>query len=293
MPAPKPMSSTMSPGSQPAGVGGVGERHRDRGGRRVAGGGEDVGGALLGDAELGARRGDDPRVGLVGDEERARRRRSRPARSRARSAESTMIRTARRNTSGPSISMVPPTSACRRWRSEPSEPRSQPRIRPGPVALLEHDGAGAVAEEDRGGAVLPVDDARHRLGADEQHALHAGAEEPVGGDEAVDEAGARRVEVDGSAGARRAPAGSTLADAGIASSGVQVQSSTRSRSAPVTPARAMARSDGLDGETGGGAADAPLADPGALDDPLVAGVERVLEVDVGDDLVGHRRRPNR
>ena len=34
-----------------------------------------------------------------------------------------------------------------------------------------------------------------------------------------------------------------LADAGIASSGVQVQSSTRSRSAPVTPARAMARSD--------------------------------------------------
>ena len=77
-----------------------------------------------------------------------------------------MIRTARRNTSGPSISMVPPTSAWRRWRSEPSEPRSQPRSRPGPVALLEHDGAGAVAEEDGGGAVLPVDDARHRLGAD-------------------------------------------------------------------------------------------------------------------------------
>ncbi len=44
-----------------------------------------------------------------------------------------MIRTARRNTSGPSISIVPPTSAWRMWRREPSDPRSQPSTRPGPA----------------------------------------------------------------------------------------------------------------------------------------------------------------
>ena len=34
----------------------------------------------------------------------------------------------------------------------------------------EHDGAGAVAEEDAGGAVGPVEDAREGLGADDERA---------------------------------------------------------------------------------------------------------------------------
>ena len=36
---------------------------------------------------------------------------------------------------------------------------------------IEHDGAGAVAEQHAGGAVGPVENARKRLGADHQRAL--------------------------------------------------------------------------------------------------------------------------
>ena len=49
--------------------------------------------------------------------------------------------------------------------------------------------------------------------------------------------------------------------------------------------------DFLRATAGGGAADAPFTDPGALDDPGVAGVEAVLQVDVGDDLVGQGTAP--
>ena len=78
---------------------------------------------------------------------------------------------------------------------------------------------------------------------------------------------------------------------GIAWSGVQVARSTRSTSAPVAPGPLEGLAAGLDGEPGGGAADAALADAGALDDPLVAGVERGLEVGVGDDLLGQGGAP--
>ena len=36
---------------------------------------------------------------------------------------------------------------------------------------FQHDGAGAVAEQHAGGAVVPVEDARERLRADHQRAL--------------------------------------------------------------------------------------------------------------------------
>ena len=53
---------------------------------------------------------------------------------------------------------------------------------------------------------------------------------------------------------------------------------------------------GLDREARGrlaGAGDAAFADAGALDDPLVAGVDAPLEVGVGESLLGERRCPSR
>ena len=47
------------------------------------------------------------------------------------------------------------------------------------VGGLEHDRAGAVGEEDGRAAVVPVDDAAHGLGADEQHPVEPGREEAV------------------------------------------------------------------------------------------------------------------
>ena len=146
-----------------------------------------------------------------------------PAWASARSADSTMIRTARRNTSGPSISMVPPRSASRMWRSEPSEPRSQPSSRPGPSP---RSSTTAPAPSPKRMAVPRSSQStmrRHRLGADRAaRARMPGAQEAVGGDQAVDEARAGGVEVEGAAVRRRARAARPTAVAGIAWSGVQV-----------------------------------------------------------------------
>ena len=66
---------------------------------------------LVGDAEATAGGVDDPLVGLVGDDEVEVGGRHAGPFERPLRARSTMTRTARRKTSRPSISIVPPTSA--------------------------------------------------------------------------------------------------------------------------------------------------------------------------------------
>ena len=62
---------------------------------------------------------------------------------------------------------------------------------------LEEDGAGAVAEEDAGGAVGPIHDAGEFLGTDDEGAtIGAGAHHVLGDLERVDEAGAGRGDVE-------------------------------------------------------------------------------------------------
>ena len=86
------------------------------------------------------------------------------------SAESTMMRTARRKTSLPSIWMYPPRSAVRAAiGSEPSASRSQPSSWPGPSTASSTTAPDAVGEQDGGAAVVPVGDARQRVGADHEH----------------------------------------------------------------------------------------------------------------------------
>ena len=74
-----------------------------------------------------------------------------------------------------------------------------------PVAVrlssaFEHDRAGAVAEQDAGRPVLPVEDAAERLRADHQRMIgHAALEHIVGDAERVEEAGADRGDVEGDA----------------------------------------------------------------------------------------------
>ena len=65
-------------------------------------------------------------------------------------------------------------------------PRSSRRA--GLLLRLEHDRAGAVAEQHAGAAIGPVEDAREGLRADHQRALvHARAQQSVGGREREDE----------------------------------------------------------------------------------------------------------
>ncbi len=72
----------------------------------------------------------------------------------------------------------------------------------GVAALLsrEHDRAGAVAEQDAGRPVLPVEDSAERLRADHQSVIgHAALQHIVGDRQRVEEAGADRLDVEGDA----------------------------------------------------------------------------------------------
>ena len=86
---------------------------------------------------------------------------------------------------------------------------------------------------------------------------------------------------------RRPSSAATVADvAGTVRSGVVVASTTASIDGRVEPGHAEGLAAGLGRQPGRRAADAALADAGALDDPLVARVE----AHVGEVLVGERLR---
>jgi hypothetical protein len=147
----------------------------------------------------------------------------------------------------------------------------------GPSTARRTDGAGAVGEEDGGAAVVPVGDAARVSAPMSRMRDRPMAMSAVGGDEPYTkpEQAALR-----SKAPHRQPElvldGEAVAGTGPGR-GVVVAQDQQVDSAGSTPARSRA-APGLDGEAGGGAADAALADAGALDDPLVAGVERGLEV---------------
>ena len=153
---------------------------------------------------------------------------------------------------------------------------------------LDHDGAGAVAEQHAGGAVGPVEDAREGLGADQQRALgHAAAQQSVDGGQPIDEARTDRLQVEGE---RRMvmprPAWIETAVAGKVLSGVEVaqhdQVDILRRHAGIGQRRLRR----LDAEIGGQFAvgrDVALANAGALHDPFVGGVDLLGEIGIGDD----------
>ena len=153
----------------------------------------------------------------------------------------------------------------------------------------EHHRAGAVAEEHAGAAVAPVEDAREHLGADHQRALRlAGTDEIVGGGEAVDEAAAHGLHVE-----------CRLAfDAKL-----RLQQARRARENIVRRRRRnddevqlicprigrlqrlAARLEREVARALGFVGDPPLADAGALTDPLVARLQAARrEIGVGDDI---------
>jgi hypothetical protein len=161
--------------------------------------------------------------------------------------------------------------------------------RAGKLLRLQDDGAGAVAEQHAGAAVLPVEDARERLGADHQRALEgAGLEQRVDGREPIDEAGAHRVQVERGA-LRDAEPGlhrhGTRRKRVVGRRGRQHDQVDRVRLDMRGRERGARR---LDGEIGGelpGGGDPALADAGALGDPLVRGVDRLGKLRIGEDAL--------
>ena len=160
------------------------------------------------------------------------------------------------------------------------------------LAAGDDHGAGAVAEEHGRRAVVVVDDAAERLGAAHEHDRRAaGLDERGGLVEAVEEAGAGGVEVDrrGALGAddagdlgreaRRDAVGREGRDDDVVDLGA---------GAPGVVEREQAGARRQVGERLVALEVAALADAGAAHDPLVVGVQALLEVAVGDDVVGQR-----
>src|SRR5690606_17841921 len=164
----------------------------------------------------------------------------------------------------------------------------------GVTTRREHDRARAVAEEHGGLAVALVEDAGDDVGTGHQHRPgDAGGEQPGGDGQAVDEAGARGVEVEGAG--RGAERGGHLGGRGRHrvvgrrrgdQHGVEL---VGPGAGPVERGPA-----GGDGQVPGrlaGAGPAALSDAGALDDPLVGGVEVAGEVVVGHPVRGDGGAP--
>ena len=148
-----------------------------------------------------------------------------------------------------------------------------------PVATsaLQDDRAGAVAEQHAGAAIVPVEQAGEGLAADHQSGLGLPEHQEVVGDrQRVDEAAAHRLDVE-CGGVPRAEL--ALHRRGAGREGV-VGGRGRDHQqidpvgADAGPIQSGARRRGrqIRGELALGG-DVALADPGALDDPRVAGVD--------------------
>src|SRR5215210_249806 len=267
------------------------EGERDRGRRRV-GDTVDVDHDLLGrQAHLGRRGLDDPHVGLVGDEQV-------DVLDRQPGA---LDRLVRRGDHAPDRVAVDLAALHAEHRLDAL---GVEHVRLGGVgaedeaaaAELElaaghHDGAGAVAEQRRGAAVVVVGDARQRLGAAHERDAGTAALDLRGGlVERVDEAGARGVDVDRAGALGAEGLGHVRRHAGrqaVGRDGGDDDQVDLGGGAAGVLEGACARAGGEVGQQLALGEDAALADAGAAHDPLVGGVETSLEVGVRDDALGH------
>ena len=159
------------------------------------------------------------------------------------------------------------------------------------IVALEHDGAGGIAKEDGHGSLAEVDDGGHGIASDHANRpVDARSHERVGEVYRVDEprAGGNEVERGGgggsqghgdAAGGRRA--GHLGGDRGDDD---QIQLT------PLDAGVLKRAAQGIAGEGVGALGlridDPALADSGTLEDPLVRGVDHLLEVGVGEHLLG-------
>ena len=150
---------------------------------------------------------------------------------------------------------------------------------PGPSSgdALRTNAAGAVAEEDARATVERVDEAREGLGADDEHVLEVAAgEHRRADDQLVDEPGASGVEVERAAMDAERRRRRRHRCAGSSCSGVAVATTRRSIASGVRPACLIAAAPASIARlavVSPGAGDATFTDAGALDDPLVGGVD--------------------
>ncbi len=155
---------------------------------------------------------------------------------------------------------------------------------------FEHNRARPVAEQHTGGAVVPVEDAREGLGADDQRPLVlSGFEETIGGGQRIDKARAHRLHVEGRAlgrAQRSLDRHSGCRKGLVGRRGGQDDEIDVLRVDLRCLQRPLRCGDGKVGSQFAVGGDVALPDAGALDDPVIARVDEFGEFRVGEDLLG-------
>ena len=153
---------------------------------------------------------------------------------------------------------------------------------------LDQHRAGAVAEQHAGGAVGVIDDAAHRVGADHQHFLvRAGRHQMRRRGQPVDEIRSRprsdriprRRFAPSAFCTRQAVDGKNMSGVTVHTMMASISDASIPRCASAHFAAAIAMSE----VAISGFGDVPLANPGALHDPLIAGVHQLFQVLIGQN----------
>ena len=183
---------------------------------------------------------------------------------------------------------APPPGTWIRSPRDPSEWRWVDRMPRLPAMPLHDSGAGAVSEENAGGAVLPVGEPRQHFCSDEKDVLiHLRPDEGVRDGHAVDKAGAGRINIESR--------GLFCAELFLQHAAGAGQDLVRRHGGDDDQVQFSGAEAGrfqclfgrLIGEVGGGLAFfgyPALLDAGALSDPFVAGSYQFFQVMVGNDF---------
>jgi hypothetical protein len=152
---------------------------------------------------------------------------------------------------------------------------------------LEHHRSRAVAEQHAGAAVVPIEDARKGLRADHQRALEcAGLEQGVDGRKTEHEARAHRLQIEGRAVVDAEPSlnRDRARGKGVVGGGGREHNQIDRLRIHVSRRKRGAR--GCYCHVGRGFAlgrDVPLANAGALRDPLVGGIHHPRQLGIAED----------
>ncbi|ENN85877.1 hypothetical protein RHSP_17726 [Rhizobium freirei PRF 81] len=167
------------------------------------------------------------------------------------------------------------------------------RVGAAPLARFENQRTGAVTEENAGRAIRPIEDAGKRLGADDQHTLgKAAANIGVGSRHRIDETAADGLNIEGKAVMHAEPV--LNIDRGCRKGVVRRRRRDDDQIEIVGRHPGIGKSSPcrLFAQRGRGLAFAgyiTLTDTGALDNPVIAGVDNLFHLGIGHDALGERR----
>ncbi len=288
-PAPKAPSSTRAPWRQPAGALGLGERQRDRRRRGVAELGDRVDHPLRHEPEPFADRAQDPRVGLVVDEEvdvveRQPRQGDRLGGRGGHQVDGVAEGLVALHLDHQLVAVDLDQVGLGAVGAQ--DDRADPALQ----GAAHEDGAGAVGEDGGGPTIARVGEGHHQVGADHQNIDGAaGFDLPAGDRDGAEEAGAGRVDVvtgglggaEGVGDARRGGRHQLLVGGGGDDDQVDVGGGDARFGK-----RLGARGGGELEEPFAGLGGAALFDPGPFDDPFGVDAELLGDRRVGDDRRG-------